>query len=178
MRDGDLPAFLADLGVSGLFDTHVHFMPDRMQAAVWAHFDELDPAWPIHYRLPEDERLALLRRLGVRRHTALAYAHRPGVARWLNDHTLALAAHHPQVVGSCTLYPEPDARQYVAKAIAQGGACFKVHLQVGKFDPVDALLDEAWSAIERAGVPVVLHAGAVDDGSGGEEWIGVAPVRG
>jgi len=99
------------------------------------------------------------------------------VARWLNDHTLALAAHHPQVVGSCTLYPEPDAGEYVAKAIAQGGACVKVHLQVGKFDPVDALLDEAWSAIERAGVPVVFHAGAVDDGSGGEEWTGVAPVR-
>jgi predicted TIM-barrel fold metal-dependent hydrolase len=177
MRDDDLPAFLADLRVPGLFDTHVHFMPDRMQAAVWAHFDELDPPWPIIYRLPEDERLALLRRLGVHRHTALAYAHRPGVARWLNHHTLALAARDPQVVGSFTLYPEPDAGEYVTKAIAEGGACVKVHLQVGKFDPVEPLLSEAWSAIERAGVPVVLHAGAVDDGSGGEEWTGVAPVR-
>ena len=51
MRDDDLPAFLADLGVPGLFDTHVHFMPDRMQAAVWAHFDELDPPWPAHHYL-------------------------------------------------------------------------------------------------------------------------------
>lgn len=176
-RDDELPAFLDDLGVPGIFDVHVHFMPERMQAAVWSHFDALDPNWPVTYRRPEADRLRLLTEMGVRRHTALAYAHRPGVARWLNGHTMGLAARHPQVVPTITLYPEPEAAEYVAEALAAGAACVKVHLQVGKFDPCDPLLADAWSAIEAAAVPVVIHAGAVDDSSGGEEWCGVDPVR-
>lgn len=177
LRDEDLPGFLATLGVPGIFDVHVHSMPPRMQAAVWAHFDELEPEWPITYRLEEDERLDLLPRLGIVRHTTLAYAHRPGVAAWLNHHTLALAARHPQVVGSFTLYPEPEADEYVARALAGGGRCVKVHLQVGKFDPTDPRLGAAWAQVEAAGIPVIIHAAAVEDGSGGEEWCGVSPVR-
>jgi predicted TIM-barrel fold metal-dependent hydrolase len=148
-------------------------MPDRIQAAVWAHFERLaGPPWPIRYRFDEDHRLAALTKLGVVRHTALAYAHRPGVAGWLNEHTLALAADHPQVVPTFTLYPEPDVAEYVAAALAAGGRCVKVHLQVGKFHLTDPLLDEAWSLLERARTPVIIHLAAVDDGSGGEEFCG------
>jgi uncharacterized protein len=152
-------------------------MPDRMQQAVWAHFDELsDPPWPIRYRFDEDQRMARLTKLGVVRHTALAYAHRPGVAAWLNEHTLGLAARHPQVVPTFTLYPEPEVAEYVAAALAAGGRCVKIHLQVGKFHLTDALLTEAWTLLERAGTPVVVHLGAVDDGSGGAEFCGAAPL--
>lgn len=176
--DGDLPAFLDDLGLPGIWDVHVHCMPPRMQEAVWRHFDRLEAGWPVAYRLPdEDDRLARLAAMGVRRHTALAYAHRPGVARWLNEHTLALAATHEQVLPTFTLYPEADAGAYVAEALEAGGRCVKVHLQVGKFDPCDPTLADAWTALERAATPVVIHAGAVDDDSGGEEWCGVGPVR-
>jgi predicted TIM-barrel fold metal-dependent hydrolase len=177
LTDDDLPGLAADLGLPGFFDVHAHFMPDRMQQAVWAHFDELDdPPWPILYRFDEDERMATLPKLGIVRHTALAYAHRPGVAAWLNDHTLALAARHPQVVPTFTLYPEPEAPEYVAAALAAGGQCVKVHLQVGKFELTDPLLTEAWSALERAHTPIVIHLGAVDDGSGGEEFCGPDPL--
>jgi len=171
LTDDDLPAFAADLGLPGLFDVHTHFMPDRMQAAVWAHFDELED-WVIRYRDDEEARLARLAKIGVVRHTALAYAHRPGVAAWLNEHTLGLAAEHPQVVPTFTFYPEPDAPSYVAAALDAGGACVKIHLQVGKFRLTDPLLDEAWTLVERARIPVVLHLAAVEDGSGGHEFCG------
>jgi predicted TIM-barrel fold metal-dependent hydrolase len=171
LTDDDLPGFAADLGLPGLFDVHTHFMPDRMQAAVWAHFDELEN-WPIRYRADEATRLATLAKLGVVRHTALAYAHRPGVAAWLNQHTLGLAAEHPQVVPTFTFYPEPEAPTYVAEALAAGGACVKIHLQVGKFRLADPQLDEVWGLVERAGTPIVLHLAAVEDGSGGYEFCG------
>lgn len=178
--DDDLPAFLADLGIPGIWDVHVHCMPQRIQEAVWRHFDELDAqgqSWSIPYRVGEEERLARLAEMGVLHHTALAYAHRPGVARWLNEHTLGLGATHERVVPTFTLYPEPDAAAYVEEALGRGGRCVKVHLQVGKFDPCDPQLSEAWSAIEGAGAPVIIHAGAVADGSGGAEWCGPGPVR-
>jgi predicted TIM-barrel fold metal-dependent hydrolase len=178
--DEDLPAFLADLGIPGIWDVHVHCMPDRIQEAVWRHFDELDAqgqSWSIPYRTSQEERLARLAEMGVLHHTALAYAHRPGVARWLNEYTLGLGASHERVVPTFTIYPEPDTAAYVEEALTAGGRCVKVHLQVGKFDPCDPQLDEAWAAIEGAAVPVIIHAGAVADGSGGEEWCGTGPVR-
>jgi predicted TIM-barrel fold metal-dependent hydrolase len=178
LRDQDVAAYVAALGLPGIVDLHVHFMPERVQAKVWAHFDRLDPPWPITYRAGEAERLAILAGLGVRHHTALAYAHRPGMAAWLNRHTLALAAAHPAVVGSFTFYPEPGVEAEVERALTAGGTVAKVHLQVGKFHALDPLLGLVWAELARRRVPVVLHAGAVPDGSGGEEFCGAGKVAG
>jgi uncharacterized protein len=178
LEDGDagVAGWVAGLGLPGIVDLHVHFMPDRVQAKVWAHFDQLDPPWPIAYRTPERERLATLAALGVRHHTALAYSHRPGMAEWLNEHTLGLARAEPAVVPSFTFYPEPGVHEYVERALTSNGAVAKVHLQVGKFDANHPLLDPVWGRLEAGGVPVVLHAGAVPDGSGGDECCGIGRV--
>jgi predicted TIM-barrel fold metal-dependent hydrolase len=177
MTDDDVPAFIAALGIPGIVDAHVHFLPDTLQDAVWRWFDRLTPPWPVTYRSPAGERLALLARVGVRHHTALAYAHRSGMLRFLNDHTLGLAAEVPAVIPTFTIYPEPGVAEETARCLAAGGRCVKVHLQVGGFDAVDPLLDEAWQQLAEAGTPIVLHAGAVADGSGNEQFCGPAPVR-
>jgi uncharacterized protein len=174
--DRDVPRFLAELGAPGVIDVHVHVMPERVQRKVWAAFDRLDPAWPITYRMGHADRLRTLREVGVAAHTALAYAHREGMAEWLNEHTLAVAEHHPQVIPTFTFYPETGVDDYVATALVRGGRCAKVHLQVGKFDANDVRLDDVWAELERRGTVVILHAGAVPDGSGGEEWCGLRPV--
>jgi uncharacterized protein len=177
MTDDDVPAFLAALGVPGIVDAHVHFLPDNVQEAVWRWFDGLTPRWPVAYRAPAGERLAVLAQVGVRHHTALAYAHRPGMLRYLNDHTLGLAAEVPAVIPTFTIFPEPGVGAETARCLAAGGRCVKVHLQVGGFDAVDPLLDDAWPQLADAGTPIVLHAGAVADGSGNEHWCGPEPVR-
>jgi uncharacterized protein len=176
LRDAEVAAYVASLGLPGIVDLHVHFMPERVQAKVWAHFDRLDPPWPVLYRAGEAERLATLARLGVRHHTALAYAHRPGMAAWLNGHTLALAGAHAAVVPSFTFYPEPGVEAEVERALDVGAGVAKVHLQVGKFHATDPRLDQVWAELARRRVPVVLHAGAVPDGSGGEEFCGAGKV--
>jgi hypothetical protein len=88
-----------DLGLPGLFDVHVHFLPENIQAAVWRQFDQAGPKigrpWPIRYRGTEAERVAELGALGVRMFSALAYAHRPGMAADLNAWTLDFAARTP-----------------------------------------------------------------------------------
>jgi uncharacterized protein len=177
MTDEEIAAFLAALGVPGIVDAHVHFLPPSVQKAVWRWFDKLTPTWPVTYRLPEAERLALLAHVGIRHHTALAYPHRPGMLRFLNDHTLGLATTVPAVIPTFTIYPEPAAGAETARCLEAGGRCVKVHLQVGGFDALDPLLDEAWGQLADAGTPVVLHAGAVADGSGNEQWCGPDPVR-
>lgn len=177
MTDDEVPAFVAALGIPGIIDAHVHFLPDSIQNAVWRWFDRATPPWPITYRSSADERLQILAKLGVRHHTALAYAHRPGMLPFLNDHTLGLARSVPAVIPTFTIYPEPGVAAETARCLAAGGQAVKVHLQVGGFDATDPLLDEAWRSLQDAAVPVVLHAGAVADGSGNEEWCGPEPVR-
>jgi hypothetical protein len=177
MTDDDVPGFTAALGLPGIVDAHVHFLPANLQDAVWRWFDRLEPAWPITYRYSEAVRKRVLDGLGVRHHTTLAYPHRAGMLRFLNDHTLGLAAADPSVIPTFTIFPEPGVGSETARCLAAGGKCVKVHLQVGGFDTVDPLLEQSWRLLEEAGTPIILHAGAVADGSGNEQWCGPAPVR-
>jgi predicted TIM-barrel fold metal-dependent hydrolase len=162
--DARVPEFWRGLGLPGLIDMHVHFMPPRLLRRVWAYFDAAGPligrTWPIRYRWSEADLLAYLRALGVRTFTALAYPHKPGMARSLNDWTLDFAARTPGCVPTATLFPEPDAEAYVRAALDRGARVFKVHLQVGGFDPRDPLLDAVWGTLAEAGAPVVVHAGS------------------
>jgi uncharacterized protein len=164
LTDAEVPAWTERLGLPGLYDVHVHFLPPKIMAKVWAQFDSEGPLigrpWPIRYRGSDEERVAQLRALGVRRFSALPYAHRPGIAGFFNDWAGAFAEQVPECLRSATFYPEPSAVEYVAEAIEQGVEIFKVHVQVGNFDVRDPHLDKVWGQIADAGTPVVIHAGS------------------
>jgi uncharacterized protein len=76
--------FWRGLGLPGVYDVHTHFLPPNIETRVWAQFDLAGPKigreWPIRYRGSEQERVAMLRSLGVRRFSSLPYAHRSGIA--------------------------------------------------------------------------------------------------
>lgn len=162
--DADVPAYWRALGLPGLADIHVHFLPPSMLAKVWGVFDQAaqhyGTAWPVQYRTSEAERLSTLRSLGVRAVPSLTYAHKQGMARWLNDWCTDFAARVPEAVHSATFFPEPSATDDVRDALAAGARLFKLHVQVGGFTPLDPLLEGPWSVLEDAQVPVVIHAGS------------------
>ncbi len=162
--DADIPAYLAAIEVPELVDVHVHFLPEPMLRKVWAYFDaardHYGQPWPVQYRSDEPTRLATLRSFGVRRIPALTYPHKAGMARWLNEWNAQFAARVDGAIHCGTLYPEPDVGEYVAQALHAGARLFKVHVQVGDFAPDDPALEPAWELLERAGAPVVIHAGS------------------
>jgi uncharacterized protein len=159
---GEVTAFWRELGLPGLIDLHVHFMPQNVLTKVWAFFTQGQAGgrWPIEYQLPEPHRVALLRAFGVRRFGALLYPHKPGMAAWLNDWAALFAQRTPDALHTATFYPEPGAAAYVTKAIADGARLFKAHVQVGGYDPRDALLDEVWGTLAQARIPAVAHCGS------------------
>ncbi|MEU4240191.1 amidohydrolase family protein [Actinoplanes sp. NPDC026619] len=164
MIDEDVPAFWGRLGLPGLADVHTHFLPPRMERRVWHHFDAAGPligrAWPIRYRSDLPERVETMGRLGVRMFSALAYAHKPDMAADLNRWTLDFAAATPGCLASATFFPEPGAPGYTRDALSRGAQIFKLHLQVGGFDPGDPLLDDVWGLLAETGTPIVVHAGS------------------
>ena len=177
--DDDVPRYWRALGLPGLVDVHVHFLPDRVQAKVWKFFEDAEAhygaSWPVQYPVPVEERLAILERLGVRTFPTLPYPHRAGMAAWLNDWSAEFAAAHPGVLQSATFYPEPEAPAYVAEALDRGARIFKVHVQVGGFDPRNPVLDAVWGRLEETGTPVVIHCGS---GPRVGEHTGPGPVSG
>jgi hypothetical protein len=177
--DEDVPRYWRELGLPGLVDTHVHFLPDPVQAKVWQYFaaapTHYGADWPITYARPVEDRLALLERLGVRAFPTLPYPHKAGMAAWLNEWSAEFADGRPRVLSSATFYPEPEAAGYVERAIECGARVFKVHVQVGRFDPRDPLLDAVWARLEETGIPIVIHCGS---GPLMGEHTGPAPVTG
>lgn len=164
LRDEDLPKVAADLGLTGIFDVHVHFMPEPVLRKVWAYFDAAGPLlgreWPITYRWSDEERVARLRSMGVKHFSALSYAHKPGIAGYMNQWARDFAAINPDSLRSGTFFPEPEAADYVPALIADGVEVFKAHMQVGNFPADDPLLDPVWAALADSGTPIVLHAGS------------------
>jgi predicted TIM-barrel fold metal-dependent hydrolase len=178
--DADVPRYWRELGLPGLVDTHVHFLPPRMQAKVWHYFENgaanYGTDWPVAYAIPdEDERLAVLERLGVRAFPTLPYPHKAGMAAWLNDWSAEFARRDPRILQSATFYPEPEAPAYVAEALDRGARVFKVHVQVGGYDPRSPFLDPVWARLEETGTPVVIHCGS---GPIRGEHTGPGPVTG
>ncbi|THV18087.1 amidohydrolase, partial [Nocardioides caeni] len=107
-----------------------------------------------------EERVALLREFGVRAFPTHPYAHKPGVAAYLNEWSAQFAADVPEVLRSATFFPEPAAGEYVAALVEDGVQMFKIHLQVGEFVADDPVLDPVWGVLEDSGTPVTVHAGS------------------
>lgn len=153
--------FWERLGLPGLVDVHTHFMPESVLRKVWAYFDALGPLtagveWPITYRHEEDERAALLREFGVRAFTAMLYPHKPGMAPWLNSWAVDFARRTPDCLHTSTLFPEPGVETYVREGVEADARVFKAHVQVGAYDPADALLDPSdhrRAGTARGGLP-------------------------
>jgi len=164
MTTVEVAAFRERLGLTHLIDVHTHFMPERMLAKVWAHFEGAGPlvgdGWSIAYRQDEEQRLEILRGFGVRAFTSMLYPHKPGMARWLNDWAAGFAARTPDCLHTATFFPEPGAAGDVRRALGQGARVFKCHLQVGGYDPNDPLLRDVWGLLAETGTPVVTHCGS------------------
>ncbi|MEW2505634.1 MULTISPECIES: amidohydrolase family protein [unclassified Amycolatopsis] len=161
--DADVARWTAALGLDGLVDIHVHFLPKSVMDKVWAYFDQAQThygtEWPVHYRTTEQERVQTLRELGVKQFAPLVYPHKPGMAEWLTSWVLEFAEQVPEAVPTGTFYPEPAAASSVDATLRAGARCFKAHVQVGAYDPRDDLLKPVWGSLADAGVPVVVHCG-------------------
>ena len=76
------------LSLAPVVDAHVHLFPDGVFEAIWRWFDT--HGWPIRYKLHTPKVLDFLFTRGVSRFVALHYAHKPGMARALNEYVAAV----------------------------------------------------------------------------------------
>lgn len=139
-------------------DAHVHLFPDPVFEAIWRWFDQY--GWPIRYKLHTPQTLAFLFARGVQRVVALHYAHRPGMAAFLNTYMAEVCAQDPRVIGLATVLPgEEGAGAILETAFAAGLRGVKLHCHVQCFSPDAAQMEEIYAVCERHDRPLVMHAG-------------------
>ena len=153
---------LRELGLDGLIDAHSHWFPESVMRRIWDHFDR--HYWPITYRQLPAGRLEWVRRNKIKRFTTLNYAHRPGMAAWLNEWTARFAARTPEAIPCGTFYAEAGVGEEVRRCIEDYRfRGFKLHLRVSDMDPTQSALHPAFEQIEAAGLPVVMHVGSAPE---------------
>jgi predicted TIM-barrel fold metal-dependent hydrolase len=148
-----------------IIDAHVHLFPEGLAQAIRRWFD--DHAWSIEHRIGVDQCVTRLRAGGIDRMVALPYAHKPGIARALNDFTAEIAARHPEVIPCCTVFPgEEGAEGILEDCLSSSFRGVKIHCHVMRIAPDDPRMDAVWRASARFRKPVVIHCGP-EPASGG-----------
>jgi predicted TIM-barrel fold metal-dependent hydrolase len=128
-------------------------------SAIWAWFDE--NAWPVRYRLSSSGVLGYLLSRGVSHVVALQYAHKPGMARMLNQHMIETCREFPgQVTGMAAVFPgEENAEGILKEAFGHGLKGVKLHAHVQCFDMNAEEMDVLYDLCESAHRPMVMHVG-------------------
>jgi uncharacterized protein len=141
-----------------VIDAHIHLFPDELFAAVWKWFDA--HGWPIRYRLGSEEILSYLFDRGVSHIIGLQYAHKPGIARSLNQYMASLCDRHDRLTGMATVYPgEPGAEDILTEGFRMGLKGIKLHAHVQCFDMQSQSMKTIYRVCSDHGRPLVIHAG-------------------
>ena len=159
MGTAEEPTALGEATTPELFDVHTHAWPARLHQAIVRWFDA--HAWPVVDRLDGDAAAAHLRARGVRRWVAMAYCHKPGMARALNAYLGAYARRHAEATVLAAVHPfDADAVETLEEAFdIHGLVGLKLHCHVMGLPPDEPALDPILSLLERRGLPLVIHAG-------------------
>ncbi len=140
-------------------DVHVHLHPEWLAHAIQRHFARA--SWINAHTFEPDAVVDTLRARGVERFCFFSYAHRPGLARTLNQWVARTGARYPEAVPLGTLHPDdPDVVEVADEALDDLGLQgFKFHHSVQRFHPDDARLFPVYARAEAEGRIFVLHVG-------------------
>jgi uncharacterized protein len=140
-------------------DVHVHLHPPRLAEAIQRHFAREN--WVTAHSFDPEAVAETLAARGVDRFCFFSYAHKPGIARSLNEWAAETGARLPGAIPLGTLHPaDPDLARVAAEALDDLGlAGFKFHFSVQRFYPDDPRLYPVYERAEAEGRVFVAHVG-------------------
>ena len=147
-------------------DSHVHLLPGRLGEKVRAFFDAgIGGRMQLAYPNDHDYVVDSLHREGVDAFWTLPYAHKPGVARGLNEASAATAQQFAdvpiQIVPGLTVHPGDDDAISIVQAGVDSLALrvLKLHCSVGSFTIDDPKLKPVFAFANERQLPVIVHLG-------------------
>jgi predicted TIM-barrel fold metal-dependent hydrolase len=143
------------------FDAHVHLHPASLARAIERWF--AGHGWVSPHSFEPAAVADTLRARGVDRFCFFSYAHKPGMARWLNRWLAEQVARLPGTIALGTLHPDDADLDAAAREATDdlGLRGFKFHHSVQRFHVDDERLFPVYERAEAAGHVFVLHVGTM-----------------
>jgi len=147
-------------------DSHCHFFPPQIFKSIWKYFEFPDnkgnaQGWNIKYKLPTDSLLNFLENHRVKNFTTYNYAHKSGIADFINEWTYDLIRKNKQAIPFGCVWPDDANRvEYVQKLLDDYEFVgLKLQLLVQDFYPDDGRMHDIYNLIVDRGKWLNFHVG-------------------
>jgi predicted TIM-barrel fold metal-dependent hydrolase len=153
---------LASALLGAVIDVHTHLHPPRLFAAIRRWFAERSP-WVLEHPTDPHEVARILREHGVEKFAFFSYAHKPGIARDLNDWLNATARElGAGAIPLATVHlDDPDPAGDMRDALRGGCSGLKIHENVQKLPIDDPRFAPVLDAVAEHDGFVLVHVGAI-----------------
>ena len=150
---------ISDLTSIPVIDAHMHAFPPKLFRAIKSWFDTSaygfikDNTAEGFIQTQFDEGAAGL--------VLMPYAHRPGMADWLNEFTADIIKSFPHTAGLAAIHPQDEKPEEILKrAFDELGLCgIKIHCHVKGIAPDDASMFPIYEAVIEHDRVINMHAG-------------------
>ncbi|MHA1292713.1 MAG: amidohydrolase family protein [Promethearchaeota archaeon] len=147
-------------------DIHTHFFPPKIFEAIWKFFEMPDDngdvkGWPIKYKLQTEELVKFLQNQNVKAFTTLNYAHKKGIAEYLNNWTINFVKRFKNAIPFGCVWPKDENRVEYVKILFEEHNFLGIKVQplVQNFYLFDKLMDPIYKLIIDYGKWFLVHAG-------------------
>jgi len=148
-----------------IIDVHCHFFPQPLFKAIWNYFEEF--AWNISYKGTPELLVLELKKMGVKCHSLLNYAHKPGIAKDMNRWTEEFAAKNKSTLPFFTIHPEDQDNKLMARELLKNGFIgLKLQPLVQNFHVADERVMPIYEEIIDHGGWALLHTGTAPYSNG------------
>ncbi|MFW9825258.1 MAG: amidohydrolase family protein [Candidatus Thorarchaeota archaeon] len=147
-------------------DAHSHFFPPQIFKSIWTYFERTDEkgniqGWPINYKLSTEELVNFLEGQNVMAFTTYNYAHKKGVADFINEWVRNFHNKHKNAIPFGCVWPDDENRvDYIRKIIIEYDFYgIKIQPLVQEFYPNDERMYGVYDLILDTGKWICFHAG-------------------
>jgi len=147
-------------------DSHCHFFPPQIFKSIWKYFEVPDKegnpqGWNIKYKLPTDSLVKFLENHRVKYFTTYNYAHKSGIADYINEWTYELTRKNKQAIPFGCVWPDDANRvEYIQKLFDEYKFLgLKLQLLVQNFYPDDDRMHDIYNLIVDRGKWINFHVG-------------------
>lgn len=164
-------AFIDNKLPDKMIDFHVHLFPDKIFDAIWKMFNTLygiTSVYPYYYR----QCIEYLKKHDIHYIVYSNYAHKKGIARWLNDWNKDVLVEFENLYCFAAYHPDDeDALRYAQEILSHPKVIgIKLHYMVQQLFPDDERLFPLYEMVIEKKKRLLLHVGT---GPVGNEFVGI-----